>query len=115
MALIVNTSSPNELQKELTEKIINSKIDTWEFDEDGDFTHSPEQWRYKAWIHEPVYSKKNKNQLIFGIIGNKEVTMTKSLYAVYHGRFAEMLLSHFDEIIDNIEITAEKTEYDYFR
>mgnify|MGYP000431422721 CR=1 FL=1 len=30
----------------------------------------------------------------------------KSVYAAYHGRFAEMLLSHFDSKIDRIEISS---------
>ena len=59
-------------------------------------------------------SNSEKDSLIFGIVGNKQVKMTKSLYAVYHGRFSEMLLSHFDDEIDEIEITAGKTAYDLF-
>ena len=112
MALIVRTNNPDELLKKIKKEIQSENIDTWLIDEDGDFTHTPEQWNCKAWMHKSHDSEENK--LIFGIVGNKYVKMTKSLYAVYHGRFSEMLLSHFDDVIDKIEITAGKTVYDLF-
>ena len=114
VAIKVFTSSVDKLRDELNKKIEDGDIETWEVDQDGDFTHSREQWRCKAWIHKPVIPNNEDNQLIFGLVGNKQVSMTKALYAVYHGRFSEMLLSHFDDIIEKIEITSQKTEYDYF-
>lgn len=112
MALIVKTKNPNELLKKIRNEIQNENIDTWLVDDDGDFTHTPEQWNCKAWMHK--ISNSSEDSLIFGIVGNKQEKMTKSLYAVYHGRFSEMLLSHFDDEIEEIEITAGKTAYDLF-
>lgn len=114
MAIKVFTDCVDDLKKELNKKIEDGDIETWQIDQDGDLTHSPEQWRNKAWFHIFESSDDNENQLVFGIIGNKKIPMTKSLYAVYHGRFSEMLLSHFDDIIEKIEITSQKTEYDNF-
>ena len=34
-------------------------------------------------------------------------SMKKLLYGVYHGRFAEMLLSHFDNDIEILELTSK--------
>lgn len=34
----------------LKRKIDNKEIDTWEYDEDGDFTHSASQRKNKAWL-----------------------------------------------------------------
>lgn len=112
MALIVKTDNPDELLRKIKKEIQNENIDTWLIDEDGDFTHAPEQWNCKAWMRK--VSDSGEDSLIFGIVGNKQEKMTKSLYAVYHGRFSEMLLSHFDDEIDGIEITAGKTVYDLF-
>lgn len=44
--------------------------------------------------------------LIFGLVGQKDITMTKPIYGVYHGRFSEMLLTHFDLDFSNIIMTA---------
>lgn len=112
MALIVKTNIANDLKQEIQKAIAEKEIDTWLIDDDGDFTHSPEQWFCKAWMR--LLDIDEEKILKFGIIGNKQVRMTKSLYAIYHGRFAEMLLSRFDEEIDSIEITSNKTEFDYF-
>ena len=113
MALIVKTENPKALLQKIYKAIEENTIDTWIFDSDGDFTHVPEQWNCKAWMH-LADNTSNDDELIFGIVGNKEKQMTKSLYAVYHGRFSEMLLSHFDTEISEIKITSEKTKYDYF-
>lgn len=112
MALIVKTGKADELLKKIKQDIGDGVIDTWEIDSDGDFTHVPDQWRFKAWMH-PI-SSKTGNNIIFGIIGNKRIRMTKSLYAIYHGRFSEMLLTHFDDIIDSLEITSQKNAEDSF-
>lgn len=117
MAVIVECKEPEILKKKIKESVIEGDIDTWSLDRDGDFTHIPEQWNCKAWMYfskDDDLSKGDKGKLIFGIVGNINVKMTKSLYAVYHGRFAEMLLSHFDDDINNIIISSYKTEYDFF-
>lgn len=40
--------------------------------------------------------------------------MSVETYAVYHGRFSEMLLAHFDDEFSNVYSTAQKTKYDRF-
>ena len=32
--------------------------------------------------------------------------MSKAIYAVYHGRFVEMLLTHFDSEIEEIKVSS---------
>lgn len=119
MALIVTKMENNssDLYTNIKQKIEENEIDTWTIDDDGDFTHSTEQWNCKAWMYQ--YEPKSgddiqPNQLVFGIIGNKQIKMTKYLYALYHGRFSEMLLAHFDDEITEIQITSQKTKYDLF-
>lgn len=117
MAVIVEIRNPNDFEEKIKRKIDSGLIETWTIDDDGDYTHTPAQWVCKAWMHlfkMSDISDCDKNKLVFGIIGNKQVQMTKSLYAVYHGRFAEMLLAHFDDEIDKIVITSNKTDEDFF-
>lgn len=33
-------------------------------------------------------------------------------YAIYHGRFVEMLLAHFDHQCDSIDVSSLGTKYD---
>lgn len=109
MSLHIKTSNPQKMLDDIKEKITVGLIDTWSFDSDGDFTHSPSQWNRKAWLRSYV----NEKELIMGIVARKDEKMSKVVYAVYHGRFAEMLLTHFDLMINEIDITSlAQPEYD---
>jgi hypothetical protein len=92
MAVTVVCPNPGELLKEIRAGISSGKIETWRMDKDGDFTHVPPQWANHAWFHPNI----EDGQLTFYIIGTKSGPMSSATYAVYHGRFIEMLLSHFD-------------------
>lgn len=102
MAIIVKTKvSPKKLIDKLNEKINRESIITWIVDEDGDYTHTPAQWMYRAWFK----AREGGDQtIVFGLVESRKYTLTKELYAVYHGRFAEMLLAHFDGDIEDIAI-----------
>lgn len=110
MAVYIKTNNPAGLLRKIKEYINKGKIDTWVYDSDGDFTHVPEQWNKKAWFRPTVESER----LVFGLLGQVNVTMTKKLYAVYHGRFIEMVLSHFDQDINVVWPSTNKTQYDNF-
>ena len=49
---------------------------------------------------------------MFFVIRRKGVDMTIVEYAVYHGRFVEMLLAHFNKECDAIEVSPLATNYD---
>jgi hypothetical protein len=104
MALIVNTPNPKDLLASIRKAIDESKVETWSYDQDGDFTHTPNQWIYQAWLRPVVVP----GALIFGLVGKKDVQMTKVVYGVYHGRFTEMLLTHFDDDFSAANATAQK-------
>ncbi len=110
MAVYVKTEKASELLGKIKKAIDDEKIKTWKYDNDGDFYHSPDQWQYNGWLH-PVATDK---YLILGIIKPKDDTMTKLTYAIYHGRFIEMMLNHFDDEFDLIYASARKTQYDRF-
>lgn len=110
MAVYIKTNNPATLLSKIKNLINKGKIDTWQYDSDGDFSHTPDQWLNQAWFRPFV----EKERLVFGILGNKKVGMSKSLYAVYHGRFIEMLLTHFDDDIMVTWPSSGKTTYDNF-
>lgn len=102
MALHIKTYNPEQLLDSIYEFIRKKEIEAWITDIDGDFTHRPEQWIMEAWLRPFL----NEKELVFGIISRRNTPLSKVVYAVYHGRFSEMLLSYFDDEIDSIEITS---------
>jgi hypothetical protein len=102
MALIVKTNNPNNLVTQIKKAIDSKAIVTWSYDTAGDFTHTPEQWKFKGWMRAKIIG----SEIHFAFVGNKEVITTSVIYAVYHGRFLEMLLTHFDEDFTKAEISA---------
>jgi hypothetical protein len=108
MAIIVKTNNPSGLLKAIYKAIDDKKIETWAYDTDKDFTHVPDQWKNKAWLSPKIYT----GELRLGIIGQKNTTMSKLIYGVYHGRFIEMLLTHFDRDFTTAIATAQVTEPD---
>ncbi len=111
MAVLVKTATPLTLLRKIKSSIDDGLIETWEYDEDGDFTHSPDQWRYKAWLR-PV---KTDDGIAFGILSPRDTDLSTVDYAVYHGRFAEMLLAHFDKDCKDIRVSPMPTKYDLLR
>jgi hypothetical protein len=111
MALIIKTTNPSALLVLIKQQIDNKKIETWAYDSDGDFTHTPDQWKLKAWFKPVIY----KEELRFGILGPKNIELSTVIYGVYHGRFIEMLLSHFDKNFSDAIATSQKTIPDNFQ
>ena len=111
MAVIVYTSDPSALLVAIRSAIQGGKVATWSVDADGDFTHSPEQWKLKAWLRPKI----SDGRIIFRILTPQKTQMNKMTYAVYHGRFIEMLLAHFDLQFQNAVATALPGEGDQVR
>jgi hypothetical protein len=91
MTVTVLTNDPDSLLNEIKRQIKDGTIRTWSCDTDGDFTHTPEQWARKAYLRPSVQSGK----LVLSIMEiDKTPGQVEEIYAVYHGRFIEMLLRH---------------------
>ena len=108
MAIIIRTSNPRQLLRQINQFIDAKRIKTWTYDDEGDFTTVSPQWRYHAWLHPILPDPKNgypNDVLIFGIVGSRRFSMTKEIYGVFHGRFIATLLSHFDTEIEEIQPT----------
>lgn len=110
MAIFVQTDNPTRLVQDIKSYIDDKKIVTWMYDDDGDFTHDTDQWRYNAWIR-PVI-KKNDNQVIFSILCRNDRNLSVRDYAIYHGRFVEILLTYFDKLCIEIKVSPLATHYD---
>ena len=95
MAVYVKTENASELLGKLKKAIDEDKIKTWKYD---------------GWLR-PVTTEK---YLVFGIICPKNESMSTLTYAVYHGRFIEMMLNNFDSDFDLIYASAQKTQYDIY-
>jgi hypothetical protein len=102
MAIRVSCDNPVQLLRDIRQAIRNGSIETWELDRDGDFTHVPDQWKNLAWFHPIV----EEERLVFRILGQRLKKMSRATYGVYHGRFIEMLLSHFDTKFRRASATA---------
>ena len=100
MAIQVITSKPEILLEDIRHLIDSGKIDTWLYDEDGDFTHKTDQWSNIAWFH-PFCGH---DRIIFGIIGRKGINISIDEYSVYHGRFIEMLVKNNLNKVTSISI-----------
>lgn len=108
MAIYVKTETPRGLVQKINQDIKENRIQTWTVDNDGDYTHVPEQWKNRVWVRPHIEEKR----VVFGVLGRKDANMTVTEYAVYHGRFVEMLLSNYDRICSSIEVSPLGTKYD---
>jgi hypothetical protein len=102
MAVHFYTPQPKELLSNFKNKIDEGHVTTWSYDQEGDFTHTTDQWKYKAWLRPSIGS----DRLSLLIIKNRKQTMTLSLYGIYHGRFIESVLTHCDKLFTNGIATA---------
>lgn len=105
--IIVRTKKTLALLRHLREAIEGDEIDTWAEDAEGDFTHDAPQWRNKAWFHAVRY---NADRVEFRIVCTRNRPLSRVEYALYHGRFIEMLINHCVRYIDNIECTPTAIE-----
>ncbi len=102
MAIIVKTDRPKTLLRAIYQAIDRGTVVTWSHDSDGDFTHDVTQWRDRAWLS----PRPEAGSLRLVIIPPRDKRLSSATYAVYHGRFAEMLLAHFDDYFTTVRVTA---------
>jgi len=102
MAVHILTKTPNGLLGKLKEAIKNGSIVTWLCDSDGDFTHDTDQWKKLAWFRPKV----GNNELIFNILKPQNGAVSQEVYAIYHGRFIESMLAHFDNLFTTAYASA---------
>jgi hypothetical protein len=111
MAVMVSCANPQGLLNKIKSAIQGGTVQTWSVDSDGDFTHTPEQWRYEAWFRPSI----EQDKLVFFVLGKRTQAMSKAVYGVYHGRLIEMLLTHFDVDFTQAIATALPMHRDWVR
>ena len=108
MAIRFKTNDPKKLLEDFKKAIDKDIVATWSYDQDGDFTHTPPQWKNKAWLRPKIKT----DELVFSIIKQRGNNISSLVYAVYHGRFIESMLNHFDSSFRNAEATPLPSEDD---
>ncbi|HRF09432.1 MAG TPA: hypothetical protein PL193_12440 [Xanthobacteraceae bacterium] len=102
MAIRLFCKEPKVLDKKIKAAFDDGVFSDWKLDSDGDFTFVSEEWENTAWMRPKVL----EDRIVFNILGAKSKSMTREVYAVYHCRFVEMLLSHFDTDFIRVTVTA---------
>lgn len=110
MSITVTTQSPRTLFDKIKSAIDKGEVDAWSYDEDGDFTLEHPKWKNKAWIRRTTVV--SRSSITFGLLGRMNQPVTKEEYAIFHARFAEMLLTHFDTVITAINVSSLPTPDD---
>lgn len=108
MAIRLKTNTPQALLNAFKKAIDEKRILTWSYDADEDFTHTPDQWKNKAWLRPHVRT----GELVLTIINQKDTKISSLIYAVYHGRFIESMLHHCDTLFSEGIATAMPTTED---
>ena len=103
MAIRFITSTPKRLLSTFKKAIDDGHVDTWTYDNDGDFTHTPAQWHRLAWLRPSVV---DGEKLVFKIVRPQGSTVPTEIYAVYHGRFIESMVAHCGEFFSDARATA---------
>ena len=112
MAIIIQTDHPDLLLDTIYEGI-DRKIDKWSRTNDGRITHGSLLWKNEAFFKPQIWV--DDSELRFGLVKRKDRRhITASLYTMYHVRFIEFLLNHFDTDFSRVAATAEKAEPDDF-
>jgi hypothetical protein len=98
MKLEIGVSRPKAFLNRIKAAIDDGTVATWSYDADGDFTHTPKQWVNKAWLRPSVDETEGTITLV--VVHNTDATVK----GVYLGRFAEMLVSHFEGSVSYVLI-----------
>jgi hypothetical protein len=64
MAIRAFTDNGRSLLARIRGLIDQGHIDTWSYDKDGDFTHTPPQFKNKAWLHLEVQNDRLRLRII---------------------------------------------------
>ncbi len=103
MAIHLKTTTPKKLLAAYKKAIDDGSVDTWSYDSDGDFTHTPDQWMRCAWLRPKIIER---TELVLYILAPKETKISSVVYAVYHGRFIESMLTHCDKLFSEATASA---------
>ncbi|HEV2628996.1 MAG TPA: hypothetical protein VGV41_10170 [Pseudolabrys sp.] len=108
MAINFETANPQALLAAFKKAIDEGHVVTWSYDANGNFTHTPSQWKDEAVLRPSIYT----GWLVMNFYRRKSDKTSPGLYAVYHGRFIESMLAHCDKLFSNGTATSMPTNAD---
>lgn len=96
----VSTGNPGALLQAIKKAIDEKKISTWSYDKEGDFIHEAAQWKNKGFLRPSL----DQTHLHLSFYLFPDSSLEKDVLGVFHGRFAEMLVNHFEGSFSSIAI-----------
>ena len=95
-----------DIHSAIREKIAGNEIRTWGCT-NNQFSNRPKEWERSVWMRS---TGKGEDWIKYDIFpGDIDINpLTKTEYTITCGRFVEMLLTHFNEYIENIKVESFK-------
>lgn len=93
MAIRIFTEKPKSFVTAIRTAIDDDQVRTWDYDAKGRFNHTAPQWSGSAVITPSIVDGKSITFLIQYADGKQN--FPDGAYAVFQGRFVEMLTQHF--------------------
>jgi hypothetical protein len=114
MAVRIQTNNPAGLLATITNAFASTSTTppTWRSDTYKELTHKPSEWDSEGWFA-AITPRSGDTELVFSFRTYAAKTKKNSnIYPYYHGRFVEMLISHFKSGIDSIVVTPTSISID---
>lgn len=107
MSVRALTSDAAGLLGKIKRLIDQGHVTTWQYDSDGDFTHTPSQWLNKGWLKPHKDSDRLRLNFVAPTSG-----ASREVFAVYQGRFIEMLVKHVPDYFTDARATPNPDDND---
>ena len=113
MAIIIKTKNPHLLLDKIYEAIDTRKAEKWLRTADGFLTYGSFSMKGEAFFKPQIWV--DDDELRFGLLKRKgRKHMTTKIYATFHTKLVEILLSQFDTLFYNVTVSATRTEPDNY-
>jgi hypothetical protein len=106
--LRLKTNDPSGLLAAIKKRIDSRDIQSWFYDNDGDFTLKAPRWEFEAWLRPAV----EIGSLNMAIVAPLNERLSAETYAVFHAQFMQMVLTWFDDQVDEAIATAMPEDAD---
>ena len=101
MAILIKTANPQELLLSIKQAMDDRRVRDWTYNPEGEFTRTQIEAESKHWLRARIV----EDTLVFKLQQSCTGQASHATFGVYHGRFIEMLFTHFRSKISMIMIT----------
>lgn len=113
MAVIIDTDNPDLLLEKIYDAIEHKQAGKWVATSDGRLTYGTLLWKNEAFFRPQIWVE--EKQLRFGLLKRKDRKhISSKLYATFHTKMIELLLSQFDQDFRRVAATSGRAEPDNF-